>query len=179
MSEGINWLQMHKDVTTALTGDFPLICTEAVAGQSSTGKPMIKCKFKVASGQFAGRLLYHNFTISWDNPAAMRMHFSHMKALGLDEKFWATNPSYEQLAAALLQRQAIGTLGVRAYQGVDREEIQKWKPAEGAASGLPIGGPAAQALPIAVPVAAAVPVAVAQPSTPPPAEPVADEELSF
>ena len=146
MSEEINWLDLHKDATTVLEGEFPVIVTEAVAGSAATsGNPMIKAKLRVESGTFAGRTLFHNFNVTPDNPAAMRMFFGQMSVFGIDGTFFARFPraSVDQIAQALLGRKAIAVVGSREWQGALREDIKNWKPAPGGpgASSSGIGGP--------------------------------------
>jgi len=170
----INWSDLHKDAITVLTGDFPVVVTSATASQSSTGKPMIKATLKIESGTFAGRTLFNNFNVTADNPSAMRIFFGQMSVLGLNTAFWNSNPTLEQVAAALVGRRAVVTVGSRQWQGTDREQIENWKPAVGGPGG---GGQGAlggfSTGPTATPQAAVrEPVAV-QPSTPAPADPFA------
>lgn len=167
MSE-IDWASLHKDATTTLTGDFPVVIVEATAQKTSNGdKDMIKYKAKVESGQYAGRPLWGNFTISPESPGAMRILFSHWAALGIDGAFFQANPQapVAVIAQALVGRKAIVTIGTRQWNGADREEIQAWKPPAigqaagviGGLPGLPSGIPNAGGnlgLPIATPPAA-------------------------
>jgi hypothetical protein len=171
----INWSDLHKDATTVLTGDFPVVVTSATAGASSTGKPMIKATLKIESGTFAGRTLLNNFNVTADNPSAMRIFFGQMSVLGLNTAFWNSNPTLEQVAAALVGRRAVVTVGSRQWQGTDREQIENWKPAVGGPGG---GGQGAlggfSTGPAATPqTAAREPVVAVQPSTPAPADPFA------
>lgn len=124
----IDWAKLHKDSTTVIEGEFPVTIVEANATKTSTDKPMIKCKLKVESGVHAGHVLFHNFTVSAESTAAMRMFFSHMSVLGLDANFFATNPTMEQVAQALVQRRATAEVGSRVWQGAAREEVKSWKP---------------------------------------------------
>lgn len=178
------WSEMHKESTTTLEGDFPVIIVKADAAKSSNDKDMIKFQAKIESGPYAGRPLWGQFTISPESPVAMRIFFTHMAVLGIDAKFWEANPNapMQQVADALLNRRAIATLGVRQWQGQDREEIQQWKPplggnapAVGALGGLgsaaaatPLGGLATPSTPTTPASTATSPVAVAEPSTAPP-----------
>lgn len=181
----INWADLHKDATTVLTGDFPVVITAATATQSSNGKPMIKATLKIESGTFSGRTLYNNFNVTADNPSAMRIFFGQMSVLGLGTPFWNTSPTMEQVAAALVGRRAIVTVGSRQWQGTDREQIENWKPAVGGPGGggqgalggfsaAPAGNPLQRY--DTVPVAGTPPTEptlAAQPSTPPPVDPFA------
>lgn len=152
-----DWHQMRTDAVAVLTGDFTAVFVKTEATQSTNGKPMIKCQIKIEAGQYAGRVVYHNFTISPESPVAMKMFFLHMDVLGLGNTFFAGNPSLQDIAAALLGKRTIITLESRQYQGVDRENIKNFKSAD---AGV-IPGMAAAALPVAVAVAVPVPVPVA------------------
>jgi hypothetical protein len=164
---------MHKDATTALEGDFDVVIVEAEAKKTNDGsKDMIKYKAKVEYGPYVGRPLYGNFTISPESPAAMRMLFSHWTALGIDARFFEQNPSATpaQIAQALVGRSACVTVGTRQWQGVDREEIQGWKPKTlgGTATtmggvtssvSIPAGTPATPSVPAGTPLTASTPPA--------------------
>lgn len=129
MSENeINWSDLHRNATTVLEGEFPVVITEAaVAAAASSGKPMIKCKVRVESGTYLSRTILHNFNITADNDNAMRIFFTHMSVLGLDEKFWRSNSgaSVEQIAQALVGKRATAVIGSREWQGSLREEIDR------------------------------------------------------
>jgi hypothetical protein len=181
----INWSDLHKDATTVLTGDFPVVVTSATAAQSSTGKPMIKATLKIESGTFAGRSLFNNFNVTADNPSAMRIFFGQMSVLGLGTAFWNSNPTLEQVADALVRRRAIVTVGSRQWQGTDREQIENWKPAVGGPGGdgqgalggfspAPAGNPNMRFDTVPTPgTTPTEPVVAEQPSTPPPVDPFA------
>ena len=144
MSDNVlNWKTMHKDATTTLEGDFPVVIVEANATKTNDGsKDMIKWKAKVETGPYAGRPLWGNFTISPESPGAMRILFSHLAVLGLDEKFWNANPEapVSAIAQAIVGRKAIAEVGVRQWNGADREEVKAWKPALGGPGGsAPLG----------------------------------------
>lgn len=169
MSE-IDWASLHKDATTTLTGDFSVVITEATAQKTSNGdKDMIKWKAKIETGPYAGRPLWGNFTISPESPGAMRILFAHLAALGVDGAFFQKYPkaTIAQIASALTGRQAIATVGVRQWNGQDREEVQGWKKPEiGGAGGVSLGvlggfGGGPSSIP-SVPA-----VAASTPSTPP------------
>lgn len=188
MSENIiNWSDLHKNATTVLEGEFPVVVTETtVTAAATSGKPMIKTKLRVETGTYAGRTLFHNFNITADNDNAMRIFFGQMSVLGLDAAFWQANPSatVDQIAAALVGRKAVAVVGGREWQGSMREEIKNWKPALGG----PGSGPAILGGPLSIP-APSGPIGgnpsarygapgtppptptVAEPSTPPPSDP--------
>lgn len=189
------WSQMHKDATTSLTGEFPVVFVDPCTGvKSGNGKDMVKWKAKIETGPYAGRPLWGNFTISPESPVAMRIFFSHMAILGFDQRFFAANDQLtgEQMVALIAQqlpgRKAIAEVGVRQWQGQDREEVQNWKLALGGAagtapgvlSGLATGGggipkatvtgiPASSGIPASV--ASGIPSSPVQTTSEPPAPP--------
>lgn len=134
---GKSWKDMHTDATTVIQGEFPLVIDSADATKTQNGKDMIKCKVKVESGVYANRLIYHNFTISEDSPAAMRMFFSQMAILGINDKWWSANANapVSEVAKTIEGRRFIGVVGVKTWMGADREEIQQFKPAIGGSTG--------------------------------------------
>lgn len=130
---GIDWKKLRADATTILEGDFNIVISDAKPGVSSTKKPMIKCTLVVESGPFAGRKVYHNFTISPESPIAMQMFFRAMTTLGLGEEFFATQPSEEAIAQGLLGKRATVAIEKREWQGQERENVKSWSAASGPA----------------------------------------------
>lgn len=161
-----NWGQSRKDVNTILEGDFPVIVTEATAGESQNGKEQIKLKLKITSGPYAGRTVFDTITISPETQIAMKMFFLSMDAFGLGDPFFSRLPSGKagtaQIAASLQGKEITVVLKKEPYQGIDREKVKGYKP-------LGVGGVAVAGLPAPVVLAApvAAPVLVA-PSTAPP-----------
>jgi hypothetical protein len=134
----INWADLHKDSTTTLEGEFPIVIVEATPKKTNDGsKDMIAVKAKIEAGPYAGRPLWTNMTISPESPGAMRILFSQFAVLGLDAAFFAANPQapVAQIAQALVGRRAVVEVGKRSWQGTEREEIKAWKPALGGPGG--------------------------------------------
>lgn len=180
----IDWASMHKEATTNIEGDFPVVIVEAKAAKTQNDKEMIRYKAKIESGPYAGRTLTGQFTISPESPVALRIFFQQMAVLGLDAAFWAANPNAptEQVAKTLEGRRAVGVVGVRKWQGQDREGIEGWKPALGGPgtasiaalgglSGGPAGLSAGTSLGVSTPVSPAAPSPTATPATTPVTEP--------
>ena len=123
--------------------DYDAECIEATATTASTGKPMLKCKFRVTTGPHAKRQFFNQFVLSLDNPQALAMFFRHMKAFGLDENYFTTlgGGSLAPVAQVLVGRQARFTLGHREWQGENRNDVKAVKPIPGnmvqPAGGLP------------------------------------------
>lgn len=182
MSDGIDWASLSKQAAAAFdpvpAGDYNATITECTATTASTGKPMLKAKFRINGGPHDGRIVFNNFTITADNPNAMGFFFRHMKALGLDADFFATSPSMPKVADAMAGRPATITVGIRQYQGQDQNELKTIKPGGsgpvgllGAGTALPGSSPAG--IPTGSPVASGgipsgtpVPPAAVQPTEP-------------
>jgi hypothetical protein len=100
-----------------------------------------------------------------------------MKALGLNDQYFGTNPSDDAIAAAMLNRPFRGRIKKSTYQGKERNEFESYAPviAEGvtpnqaapavaaAPAPTPAPAPAPTAAPQAAPAPAAAPVAAATP----------------
>lgn len=183
-------------------GTYDVICIEATPTESSTNKPMIRLKYQVESGPNAGSKVFNQQVFSADNDAALAIFFRYMAFHGLDEAFFSANPPWEQVAAALVHRRVRLVLGIRQWQGQDRNEVNQVLPPSvpdaGAAATpppaqtpppqlqVPFVPPAVTQTPLAVPPAVPqveVPAAVVPTAAPPAAEvpaPVeaADDEIA-
>lgn len=172
-------------------GPYDAECISADAVTSSTGKPMIKCKFEVISGPHAKRKFFNQFVLSIENETALAMFFRHMRAFGMDENFFAAvgQQGLAPVAQAMVGRRARFDLGIRKWNDEDRNEVKSVKPlAGGVASGglpgtgapalpglpgtpgLPTGGPVAQPA-MNGPVSSPPPPPVQQPIAPAPTPP--------
>lgn len=157
-------------------GDYDAECISADAVTSTTGKPMIKCKFEVISGPHAKRKFFNQYVLSVENEVALAMFFRQMKAFGLDENFFAAvgQQGLAPVAQTMLGRRARFTLGIRKWNEEDRNEVTSTKPLAGGVAagpgGLPgTGAPSLPGLPTSggLPTSApAAPAAVAQPTQP-------------
>lgn len=184
-----SWADLLSDAGDAKGGfevmpegdyDFRVLSAETKVAQS--GRQMYVIKAEVQGGPYDKRLVWHNFVLSTDNPTALGFFFRHMNALGLTKDYFAQNPSDHHVAEALVNRTFRGALGVKKYQGQDRNEIKAFYPAAGAGVGAPpsISAPpvpaAAPPPPPAPPApsfaAPAAPAAAPPPPPAPPAPPV-------
>lgn len=158
------------------TGPYNAEVTKATATTSSTGKPMIKVTLRIVGGPHEGRQLFDQFVITAGNPNALAFFFEHMAAFGLDRAYFAQNPPMESVAAALVGRQVMVSVGVREFKGADRNEVQAYKPIAGGQVGVPVAatptgfGPGAAA-PAPVPQVAPAPAPAPVPAPPAPAAP--------
>lgn len=132
-----NWSEMQQEATIVLEGEFPVTVVKAEAAKSANGKDMIKAKFKIDSGTYAGRALFTNFVISPESPGAMRMFFTQLAVFGLDAAFFSSIAGQppSAIATALDGRKAIAVVGKNVYQGQEREQINAYKPALGGPGG--------------------------------------------
>lgn len=152
-------------------GQYNAEIAKAEAVTSSTGKPMLKTQARIIGGPHEGRIVFDNIVITAGNPNALSFFFRDMAALGLDAAYFAANPPFEQVAAALVGRQCIIDVGTKQYQGSDRNEIKSYKAATGGQIGVPAAAPVAGFGPgVAPPQATPAPVAPA-PVAPAPVAP--------
>lgn len=175
-------------------GNYDAECISADAVTSSTGKPMIKCKFEVITGPHAKRKFFNQYVLSVENEVALAMFFRQMKAFGMDENFFAAvgAQGLGPVAQTMLGKRATFELGIRKWQDEDRNEVKSTKPLAGGTMpgglpgsgavllpglpgtpGLPTGGPVAQPA-ITAPVSSPPPAVVTPPAvqpTPPSAAP--------
>jgi hypothetical protein len=178
----IDFNQLMKDAGEGFqpvpSGPYNAEVAKAEAVTSSTGKPMIKVQLRVIGGPHEGRLLFDQFVITAGNPNALSFFFEHMAAFGLDRSWFAQNPPMETVAATLMGRQVMVSVGIKQFKGTDRNEVQSYRPMTGgqiggvAQAGFGPGAVPPQAVPqVAAPaaVAAPAPAPVPAPVAPAPA----------
>lgn len=187
MSE-LDWAALQKEAGTAAPipdGEYNALCVEAEATNSSNGKPMYKVKFRIVDGPQKDKGVRTQLTISAESAVALKIFFQHMAAFGLTADYFATNPSKEDVARALVNRGVRITLGIRPWQGVDRNEVKNIQPfptgvptPPGMVTGAPVAGPTGMSSPspLTTPVGPPTPVAAAVSSpvsatAPPPGSP--------
>lgn len=153
-------------------GDYDLSVKEAEATiAKSSGRKMFAVKFAVEGGPHNGRLIWHNFVLTEDNPVAMGYFFRNMNALGLNSAYFQTDPADHQVAQAMIGRKFRGQVVIKKWQGQDRNEVKAFFPAAGAGLGAPPPG-AAPAPAFAAPPPVAQPAPPAPPAAPPAPAPV-------
>jgi hypothetical protein len=153
---------------------------DAQAGQSSTGKVMFTLKCEILEGPDTKRKTTTNITLSPENGTALAIFFQNMTAIGLDDAFFAQEPSPDQVAAAMIAREADVMIKHETWQGVKRGKIDRWLAPMGGGLSLPTGpiapgtvvGPAGPPLPTTnssqptVPVVGAGPTVGSGPAAP-------------
>ena len=177
----LNWGDLVRDAKDASggdysplpDGDYELKVLEATTKTSQSGKTMFAIKAEVQVGPYAKRLVWDNLVISPENKNALAIFFSKMRALGLGDDFFATNPGNAQIEQALTGRPFRATIGSRVWNGDTRNEFKKYFPyASSPVAGAPVAGapaPAPVAAPAPAPAAAPAPAVappVAAPSFP-------------
>jgi hypothetical protein len=121
---------------------------DASVRQTGTGKNKIVVRFEVTSGPSAGRAVFNDFVLTPGNPNAMVMFFRQMKNLGLDQAYFSRNPSLQQVAQDLTGRAQRLRLGIRNWQGVDRNSVLQITPLDGPQANV---GPGMMAPPMPIP----------------------------
>lgn len=158
-------------------GDYDFVISQADATQTQNGKTMYKVRAKVeGNGPHAGRLVFHNFTISPESPNALAIFFRQMNVLGLNREFFAQNPSDHHVAEELKEKRFRGQVVIKTWNNQEQNEIKQFYTAVSGGtptpgSGIPSPSPAPAAGP---PVPQAAPPAPpAAPPAPAPAAPYA------
>lgn len=166
--ETVDWESLYDSSTTVLEGDFNVVVTEAVAGLASDGKKkQIKVTVRITDGAFAGRTVKSQFTMSPENPTAMKIFFLNLGALGIDKAYFGQQPrpTMQDIARDILGRRVTVELAKRTWNGIESENIKNWKPLEGGDFGSSFQDlPAAVELP--TPVAARREVSTPAPDDP-------------
>ena len=122
-------------------GPYEAIIQKADAVRTSTGKTMFKLTWSITQGPFTNRKVWSNQVISPESPPALGIFFRQMAALGLDNTFFAANPSPDQVAQALVNRPAQIVVAQREYQGQLRNDVTDIKQSSGGAvGGAAMGG---------------------------------------
>ena len=192
----ISWSDLIKNSAGSFdplpNGDYDVVCVSAEAAQSSTGKAMIKGKFRVQGGPHDGRHIWNQFVISPENPNALSFFFQHMKVFGMDTDFFtqmppvnpnlgADDPSLQRIAATMVNRAARFTLKQETWMGQVRNVVKAIKPSlsPGGGGGAPAAGPQMPALgtPAGVPTATPTPAPTPAPAPAPQPETVAPQQV--
>jgi hypothetical protein len=168
----LNWGDLVRDAKDASggdysplpDGDYELKVLEATTKTSQSGKTMFAIKAEVQVGPYAKRLVWDNLVISPENKNALAIFFSKMRALGLGDDFFATNPGNAQIEQALTGRPFRATIGSRVWNGDTRNEFKKYFPY----ASSPVGGAPVAGAPAPAPVAAPAPAPAPAPAVDPP-----------
>lgn len=140
-----NWIDLlneakssggQQDFGPITPGEYHLKVLEAETRQTQAGKTKYTIKAQVQVGPFANRLIWDDLIVSPESAGAMGFFFRKMKALGLDEQFFATGPNDDQITSALKDREFLGKVIIDNYGGKDRNKIDGYKALTGAPQGF-------------------------------------------
>ena len=182
---GVNWGALMEASGGAFeplpNGDYDIQVTKSEASKSSGGKTMFKLTLNVVAGPHTNRKLWTNLTVSPENPNALGIFFSQMAAFGLTADFFKSNPSPEQVAAALDGKYARVTAAQREWpkgSGQIRNDVTSIKVAvigggQGAIPQVGAAAPAPQPSPAPAPASQPTP----QPSPAPAPSPAPQPQV--
>lgn len=175
----MDWNTLLKDAGEAGKAFEPLpnnkydvVVTEADHTINDNGNLQFNVTLEVEAvgGEYAKRKVWDKIILSKDNPKALPWFFKKMGVLGLDDNFFRTNPSEDQIARALLGKRALITTiqNTSEKTGKTYVNVKEYAPARGAGA-APSAAPApAAAAPAPAPAPAPVAPAPA-PAAPAPA----------
>ena len=126
-----------EDLTPLPPADYDFEITKSEAKQSGNGKQMWKITCRVISGPYQGRLVWSQLVLSPENPTALGIFFRQMAAIGIGKEYFAKDPSDHQLAEELIGKKFRGQIGIKAYQGTDRNELKSYSPLKSAPNAAP------------------------------------------
>lgn len=156
----IGWNQLMEEAGKAgfelwpAANSYDVEVSRAEVSKTSTGKDQIKAWFRSVSGVPKGTLI-NNFVISPESQNALAFFFRHMKAMGLDETYFAQQPTLEQVAQAIVGRRCRIKVGVRKWNEQDQNDVQNVLPPASAAGQQPVTAVAQPGVPSGVPAAPA------------------------
>lgn len=126
----VNWSQLVQDagdVNPVPIGKYDAICISAELKQSqSSSNEYWATKWRIQSGEHAGRTLFNNFVLVEDNPDALRAFFINMRNIGITTDHLAQlGGDKNALTPLFVGRQAILTVNHREYQGTMRDNVAR------------------------------------------------------
>jgi hypothetical protein len=162
-----NWAQVVEDNKDNVKtfdlipdGKYAVKVQSAESKTSSNGNPMIEMRLVITEGQFAARILFARATAT---EKAQAIFLRTLNAFGISNEWLVqAEPSFDQIAALLPDREAVAQVTKRTYQGTESNEVKNLFPKAASA-------PAASAAPAAAPAAASpfdAPAAPAAPASP-------------
>jgi hypothetical protein len=162
-------------------GDYDVKVVEAKVGSTGNDNKKYALTLEVETGPHAKRKLWKDLIVA-QTSGGLAAFFRQMAALGLDAKFFATNPKDELIIQRLVGARAVADVGQREWNNQIKNEVNwlkvQTKPAPSGGAPVVGGGvPAPSAPPVAAPpappVAAPAGPAGAVQDAPPVAQPPA------
>ena len=164
-----------NDTRAALpSSDYDVEVLTAEATTFNSGSTGIKTKLRVTSGPFEDRWLWDNLVFK--EGQARTISVRNIQNMGVDQDWLKTaNPTLVQLAEKLVGLRCTATVGIKTWQGDERNEVKGYKAANGASapgsvSAAPVRtAPSAEAPPAqpAAPTDAPAPAAASGDGQPP------------
>lgn len=147
-----NWAQVVEDNKDSLKsfdiitpGKYGVKVESAEAKTSSNGNPMIEMKLRITEGQFASRVLFFRATAT---EKSQGIFLRNLAAFGITSDWLvSSNPSFDQIANTLVEREAVANVKVTKWQGNDRNEVDNLSPKAGGAAQATAAPAAAPAQP--------------------------------
>jgi len=165
------------DDNTVPPDEYQVTVIEADAVVAGSGNPMLKVKFSINGGPHDGRWVFNNFVLAINSDkgdSALKPFFRQMRTFGLDDDFFKTVTTLEQVAPLLVGKAVTIKTAIREYNGTnytDVKSVSSPKAVTGAAPLIPAlggGGPATPPPAPATPPPVAPATPPATPATPPP-----------
>lgn len=163
---GVSWGELLKEAGDSVNtfdpipdGDYELKIIKAEAGTTNNQKPKITLTTQVTTGAYANRRIWDDLVISADSPKAMGFFFRKMKALGLNQDYFKSEPSMEQVASVLDGRTFRGRIYTDTSYGNPKNRIQTYSASGAQSSGAtqPIPAPSTPPAPVPGPTPPPVP----------------------
>lgn len=163
-----NWAEVvenNKDAAKSFElipdGKYAVRVETAEAKVSANGNQMIETRLRITDGQFASRVLFFRATAT---EKSQGIFLRNLAAFGVTSDWLVqSNPSFDQIAQVLVDREAVAQVSKRTYQGNETNEVKGLSPKAGGGAPAQAAAPAqAQAAPAAqspfnAPPAAAAP----------------------
>ena len=134
----INWQDLVSQAQSAgeipPVGDYVAVVEHAEWAVTSTGKDMLKVRYRIESGPEQGKALFDSMVISPDNPNALQFFFTKLHALGVDPTQFA-NVDNSTVAEMLIGRRATVKVSHREWpegSGQQRTQVDSIAAAPGA-----------------------------------------------
>ena len=167
MSPAMNWADRKKIASEATSTFTPLdpavysfIIKELPKAAEKNGFPNYTINPAVESGPRANARVFHTFYTT-EKANGMRFFFDSLKAIGIPEEFFDTNPSDAQICAALQGKRFTAEVYNDEYNGKVYQKLRKFAPPVGPSVAAGPGGMPGPGVPAAAPVVAAAPVQAA------------------
>jgi len=123
-----------EPLTAMEAGQYPATLTsfEYHEAAASSGKPFYSLEFTISEGEYNGRKAWRNFSLQ--QQALWALQRAAIR-LGADPDDVQGEVDMDEVLASLVGSECVLDIGVREYEGEDRNEIKAIRPARGALAG--------------------------------------------